>query len=79
MSKEKVGDLSGMFVQASGQIDPKAMHYMDLVALSVMRGRHVNPRALRANVYKGRCQVSDWETVMADALAHGLNVLDISA
>lgn len=51
---------------------------MDLAALTVMRDCHVNLTALRSNVYKGRCKVGDWESVLDDALGSSLHKLDIS-
>lgn len=50
-------------------MEPRALCYMDLAALSMLRGRHVLRGALTAKVAKARTGLGDWEAVMADAEA----------
>lgn len=61
-----------------GGVEPKALRYMDLASLTVMRSEHCNLCGLRTNVYKGRCDLGDWESVLDDALSASLSKLDIS-
>lgn len=61
-----------------GGVEPKALRYMDLASLTVMRAEHCNVHGLRTNVYKGRCDLRDWEGALDDALSASLSKLDIS-
>lgn len=74
---ESPGLCTHHLLQAAGHIEPAALHYMDLAALSMIRGTCVSVTALRSNVYKGRCAIDSWESVLDDALASCAATLDI--